>query len=65
MRLEYGFELEECKVPRFAVEAVDDRLGHGLPNLDQVILHILNRLLQQTQSRLLSLETSPHERTPP
>ena len=40
MRLEYGFELEECDVPRFAVEAVE---GIGkLFTLATLVLNVLD-----------------------
>ena len=39
MRLEYGFELEECETPRFAVEAVE---GIGkLFTLATLVLNVL------------------------
>ena len=39
MRLEYGFELQECEIPRFAVEAVE---GIGkLFTLATLVLNVL------------------------
>lgn len=40
MRLEYGFKIEECNVPRFAVEAVE---GIGkLFTLSTLVLNVLS-----------------------
>ncbi len=43
MRLEYGFRLEDCKIPRFAVEA-----GEGVGKLFTLATLVLNVLSTQS-----------------
>ena len=56
MRLEYGFELQECEVPRFAVEAVE-----GIGKLFTLATLVLNVLATKQQVEIVFHGLNPED----
>lgn len=56
MRLEYGFRLEECEVPRFAVEAVE-----GIGKLFTLATLVLNVLSSKDQVEVVFHGLNPED----
>jgi hypothetical protein len=56
MRLEYGFELAECDVPRFAVEAVE-----GIGKLFTLATLVLNVLATKQQAEIVFHGLNPED----
>jgi hypothetical protein len=56
MRLEYGFRLEECKIPRFAVEA-----GEGVGKLFTLATLVLNVLATKSQVEIIFHGLNPED----
>jgi hypothetical protein len=56
MRLEYGFRLEECEVPRFAVEA-----GEGVGKLFTLATLVLNVLATKSQVEIIFHGLNPED----
>lgn len=56
MRLEYGFRIEECDVPRFAVEA-----GEGVGKLFTLATLVLNVLATKTQVEIIFHGLNPED----
>jgi hypothetical protein len=56
MRLEYGFRLEECEIPRFAVEA-----GEGVGKLFTLATLVLNVLATKSQVEIIFHGLNPED----
>ncbi len=56
MRLEYGFELAQCEVPRFAVEAVE-----GIGKLFTLATLVLNVLATKQSAELVFHGLNPED----
>lgn len=56
MRLEYGFRIEECEVPRFAVEA-----GEGVGKLFTLATLVLNVLPTKKQIEIIFHGLNPED----
>ena len=56
MRLEYGFKLEECEVPRFAVEAVE-----GIGKLFTLATLVLNVLTTKDRVEIVFHGLNPED----
>lgn len=56
MRLEYGFELSECPVPRFAVEAVE-----GIGKLFTLATLVLNVLASKDEVEIVFHGLNPED----
>ena len=56
MRLEYGFRLEECEVPRFSVEA-----GEGVGKLFTLATLVLNVLSTKKQVEIIFHGLNPED----
>jgi hypothetical protein len=56
MRLEYGFTIEECEVPRFAVEAVE-----GIGKLFTLATLVLNVLSTKSQVEIVFHGLNPED----
>ena len=56
MRLEYGFELQECEIPRFAVEAVE-----GIGKLFTLATLVLNVLATKQQVEIVFHGLNPED----
>jgi hypothetical protein len=56
MRLEYGFELEECEIPRFAVEAVE-----GIGKLFTLATLVLNVLATKDRVEIVFHGLNPED----
>jgi hypothetical protein len=56
MRLEYGFSLAECDVPRFAVEAVE-----GIGKLFTLATLVLNVMATKTQVEIVFHGLNPED----
>ena len=56
MRLEYGFRLEECKVPRFSVEA-----GEGVGKLFTLATLVLNVLWTKQHVEIIFHGLNPED----
>ena len=56
MRLEYGFRLEECEVPRFAVEAVE-----GIGKLFTLATLVLNVLASKDKVEVVFHGLNPED----
>jgi hypothetical protein len=56
MRLEYGFRIEECEVPRFAVEA-----GEGVGKLFTLATLVLNVLAIKAQVEIIFHGLNPED----
>jgi len=56
MRLEYGFELQECEVPRFAVEAVE-----GIGKLFTLATLVLNVLATKDKVEIVFHGLNPED----
>lgn len=56
MRLEYGFQLEECEVPRFAVEA-----GEGVGKLFTLATLVLNVLATKERVEVIFHGLNPED----
>lgn len=56
MRLEYGFRLEECKIPRFAVEA-----GEGVGKLFTLATLVLNVLPTKPKVEIIFHGLNPED----
>lgn len=56
MRLEYGFQLEECEVPRFAVEAVE-----GIGKLFTLATLVLNVLATKQRVEIIFHGLNPED----
>lgn len=56
MRLEYGFELQECEIPRFAVEAVE-----GIGKLFTLATLVLNVLATKEKVEIVFHGLNPED----
>ena len=56
MRLEYGFELQECEIPRFAVEAVE-----GIGKLFTLATLVLNVLATKERIEIVFHGLNPED----
>ncbi len=56
MRLEYGFKIEECEVPRFAVEAVE-----GIGKLFTLATLVLNVLATKSRVEIVFHGLNPED----
>ena len=56
MRLEYGFQLEECEIPRFAVEA-----GEGVGKLFTLATLVLNVVTTKSQIEIIFHGLNPED----
>jgi len=56
MRLEYGFKLEDCEIPRFAVEAVE-----GIGKLFTLATLVLNVLATKKQVQIVFHGLNPED----
>jgi hypothetical protein len=56
MRLEYGFELAECEVPRFAVEAVE-----GIGKLFSLATLVMNVMATKQQVEIVFHGLNPED----
>ncbi|MEM9174639.1 MAG: hypothetical protein AAGC67_05350 [Myxococcota bacterium] len=56
MRLEYGFELQECEIPRFAVEAVE-----GIGKLFTLATLVLNVLATKERVEIVFHGLNPED----